>query len=249
MEGIDNQYGQMDFSLPHDVVQLPSKGILYKSKKKAVKVGYLTAADENILMGSTGNDLIMTLLRTKLYEPDLKPDELLNGDIEAILIFLRSTSFGPEYTVQMTDPKTDKKFETTILLDSLELISPETEPDENGLFSTTLPKSKFAIKLKPLTYRDRTEIDRMTESYPAGRIAPIVTWRLQKQIVEVNGDRDSGKIAQIIETLPIMDSKYIRGFMQKNEPRLNLSREVTAPSGERITAQINFGPEFFRPFF
>ena len=27
------QYGQMDFNLPHDVVELPSKGIFYKTKK------------------------------------------------------------------------------------------------------------------------------------------------------------------------------------------------------------------------
>jgi hypothetical protein len=49
MENDASQYGQMDFNLPHDVVQLPSRGLFYKSKKKSVKVGYLTASDENIL--------------------------------------------------------------------------------------------------------------------------------------------------------------------------------------------------------
>ena len=43
-------YGQENFTLPHDVVQLPSQGIFYKNKKKSIKVGYLTASDENILM-------------------------------------------------------------------------------------------------------------------------------------------------------------------------------------------------------
>ena len=41
--------GQQNFNLPHDVVPLPSGGEFYKSKKKSVKVGYLTAADENII--------------------------------------------------------------------------------------------------------------------------------------------------------------------------------------------------------
>ena len=41
--------GQAEFNLPHDVIQLPTRGKFYKSKKKAIKVGYLTAADENIL--------------------------------------------------------------------------------------------------------------------------------------------------------------------------------------------------------
>ena len=35
--------GQAEFNLPHDVVSLPSEGVFYKSKKRSVKVGYLTA--------------------------------------------------------------------------------------------------------------------------------------------------------------------------------------------------------------
>ena len=52
---MDNQvrdYGQSNFSLPHDVVPLPSQGVFYKNKKKSIKVGYLTANDENILMAA-----------------------------------------------------------------------------------------------------------------------------------------------------------------------------------------------------
>jgi hypothetical protein len=244
-----SEYGQVDFNLPHDVVQLPSKGIFYKNKKKSVKVGYLTAADENLLLGSNSSDLIMNLLRAKLYEPGLKPDELLNGDIEAILIFLRNTSFGPEYNVIVTDPKDNKKFETTILLDELRLVTPEVEPDENGVFTTTLPKSNFVVKLRPLTYKERNEIDVMIEKYPSGRVAPSVTWKLEKQVVEINGVTDFVTIAQTINSLPIADSKYIRTFLSRNEPRLDLTKEVICPSKERVTVQINFGPEFFRPFF
>ena len=98
---MDNQskdYGQENFTLPHDVVQLPSQGVFYKNKKKAIKVGYLTASDENILMGGA-NDLTMSLLRAKIYEPDIKVEELIEGDVEAILIFLRNTAFGPEMTI------------------------------------------------------------------------------------------------------------------------------------------------------
>ena len=29
-----------------------------------------------------------------MYEHDLRPEELLDGDVEAILIFLRNSSFG-----------------------------------------------------------------------------------------------------------------------------------------------------------
>ena len=95
MENQEIEYGQQNFTLPHDVVPLPSGGIFYKNKKKSIKVGYLTAHDENILMGG-GNDMTTTLLRSKIYEPDLKVEDMLEGDVEAVLIFLRNTVFGPE---------------------------------------------------------------------------------------------------------------------------------------------------------
>ncbi len=110
-----NGYGQMDFNLPHDVVSLPSGGKYYISKKKSVKVGYLTAADENTLLNMNPNktikeSIVLPLLRNKLYESDIRPEDLLDGDIEALLIFLRNTSFGPEYVVSVTDPQTNKEF-------------------------------------------------------------------------------------------------------------------------------------------
>ena len=80
-------YGQSNFSLPHDVVPLPSQGAFYKNKKKSIKVGYLTANDENILMAA-GNDMTQTLLRSKIYEPDIRIEDLMEGDVEALLIFL-----------------------------------------------------------------------------------------------------------------------------------------------------------------
>jgi hypothetical protein len=52
-----------------------------------------------------------------------------------------------------------------------------------------------------------------------------------------------------VEAMPIMDSKFIRGYMVENEPRLDLNREIIAPSGEKVNVSIAFGVEFFRPFF
>ena len=122
-------YGQQDFSLPHDIVKLPSEGKFYKSKKKSIKVGYLTAADENVIMSSSVEDMVMTLIRSKVYEPDLRPDDMLNGDIEAVLMFLRNTAFGPEYKLQVIDPQSGKKFPSTLMLDELDFKKGEIEPD------------------------------------------------------------------------------------------------------------------------
>jgi hypothetical protein len=244
--------GTDNFNLPHDVVPLPSGGIFYKNKKKSVKVGYLTAADENLILGGLSNpnvNVVMSLIRAKLYEHDVKPEELLEGDVEAILIYLRNTSFGPEYTLSLSDPATNNKFETTIILDELNIIKPKSQPDENGHFVVKLPRSEAQVKLKPLTYGEILEIDKMVENYPANLVAPRVTWKLMKQIVEINGETDKEKVSQMVNNLPIMDSKFIKNFIKENEPSLDLKRTVRAPSGELVTFEITFGVDFFRPFF
>ena len=246
------QYAQQNFSLPHDVVKLPSGGVFYKSKKKAIKVGYLTAADENLLMaGSTiGNDsIIMALLRNKVYESDIRPEELLQGDIQAILIFLRNTAFGPEYEFTITDPDTGKNFNSVISLEELFLKQTDVQPNDDGTISATLPKSGIAVKLKPLSFGELNELDKMAESYPQGRVIPKQTWKLQKMVVEMNGNTDKSYIVQNIETLPISDAKFIRKFVDDNEPGLNLNNKIIAPSGKEVNVDIAFGVDFFRPFF
>ena len=241
------EHGQSNFSLPHDVVPLPTNGFFYKNKKKAIKVGYLTANDENILMAG-GTDMTQTLLRSKIYEPDLRIEDLLEGDVEAILIFLRNTAFGPEMELNLVDPITKKPFKGVVRLDELEIIKGQL-PSEDGTFITMLPKSQTTVKLKPMTYGEILDVQKMAESYPQGRTAPKVTWRLNKQIVEINGVTDRSEISKFIDQMPIADSKYIRKFMDENEPKLDLTRTVMAPSGEKLTVNVGFGVDFFRPFF
>ena len=244
-------YGQLNFNLPHDIVPLPSQGIFYKSKKKSIKVGYLTASDENLLISNNNNgtNMIINLLRNKIYEPDIKPDELLEGDIEAILIFLRNTAFGPEYTINLIDPKNEKPFKVDIMIDELNIKQAKEKPNEDGVFTTTLPKTNTVVKLRPLTYGENVELDRLAEQYPIGRVVPKITWRLNKMIQEINGDTDKGNIAMFVENLPIADSKYIRNFIKENQPSLDLTKSAIAPSGERVTFDVTFGADFFRPFF
>ena len=247
MDNQSKEYGQQNFTLPHDMVPLPSQGVFYKNRKKTIKVGYLTASDENILMGG-GNDVTMNLLRSKIYEPDIRIEEFLEGDIEAILVFLRNTAFGPEITLNLIDSSTKKPFQTTVMLDEMNVINGQ-QPNEDGTFVTLLPKSQTIIKLKPMSYGEILDIQKMVETYPQGRVAPKITWRLNKEIIEVNGTTDKGEIAKFVEQMPIADSKFIRQFMDENEPRLDMKRIVMTPSGEKLTINVGFGVDFFRPFF
>ena len=132
--------------------------------------------------------------------------------------------------------------------DELDIIKGQ-QPSDDGTFITTLPKSQTTVKLKPMSYGEILDVQKMSDSYPQGRTAPKVTWRLNKQILEINGVTDRSEISKFIDQMPIADSKYIRKFMDENEPKLDLTRTVIAPSGEKLTVNVGFGVDFFRPFF
>jgi hypothetical protein len=244
-------YGQIDFNLPHDVVPLPSKGIFYKNKKQSLKIGYLTAQDENILLSTTirSQGVVKTLLKNKIYEPDMLVDELLECDIQAILIFLRNTSFGSDYIFKLKDPQTGREFEKTILLEELNIIPPKYQPNPEGLFEFITPRAGHKVLMRLMNMSDLETLDKLSEGYPEGMTVPIVTKRLEMQIVEMDGSRDKEKISMQIQNMPIVDSKYLRTEIQLCEPKLDLKRIVTAPSGEKVDVNIAFGAEFFRPFF
>ena len=112
----DNLRPDTETMLPYDMVTLPSEGMFYKNKKKAVKVTYLNASDENLLasqsLQGTG-ELVNQLIAKKILDKDIQINDMPECDKQAILVFLRNTAFGTDYTVQLTDPKTGEKFETT----------------------------------------------------------------------------------------------------------------------------------------
>ena len=116
---------KIDPTIAYDVVELPTKGIYYPNKKKSVRVSYLTASDENILSSPTlinNGTVIEELLKRKVLDKDLPIEDMVEEDRQAILIFLRNTAFGSEYTLTTYDPKTDKEFSTVINLETLKLM-------------------------------------------------------------------------------------------------------------------------------
>lgn len=245
------QYGQMDFNLPHDIVSLPTKGIFYKPKKESLKVGYLTASDENLLMSPNvfKDGIVYNLLKNKIYEPGFDVNQLLDVDVQAILIFLRNTSFGSDYEIELVDPANGKPFKIDYVFDSVDYKDSINKPNSDGFFTFVTSVSKKNLKLKLINLGEQRELEKIQESYPKGMIAPIVTKKLEKHIVEVDGLKDRGEIAKFIANLPIKDSKEIQKFILDCEPRLDLLRTVTAPSGEEVSFQLSFGVDFFRPFF
>ena len=243
---------RIDPTIQYDVVELPSRGIHYTSNKKSLRVAYLTASDENILSAQNliqNNTVIDELLKRKILDRDFIVDEIADEDKQAVLIFLRSTAFGPEYTFYLNDTKTDKEFTAVVDLSEISFREFKLEPDANGEFKYVMPKSNIEITFKFLTPKQQKEIDEIEKSWNGNGVPPIVTKQLEMMIKTVAGNKDMMNIRNFIEKLPIKDSQDFRKFIKENKPSLDLKREVNTPSGDKIQVEIGFGVEFFRPFY
>lgn len=242
----------IDPTISYDVVELPSRGILYTSKIAAVKVAYLTAADENILTSPNlvaSGTVIDELLKRKILNKEIPISELTLEDKQAILIFLRNTAFGSELKMMITDPKTEERFEHVVDLSELTYKEFTLKEDSNGHYPYFMEKSKKHITFKFLTQKDEEELDLISKNWNGIGNAPIITKRLEKLIKSVDGNPDPMNIRNFIETLPIVDSQEFRKYINKTKPGVDLTQHVTAPSGEKVTFNIDFGVEFFRPFY
>jgi len=243
---------RIDPTIAYDVVELPTKGIYYKNKKKSVRVAYLTAADENILSSqnliATGK-VVDELLKRKIVDKDLPIDEIVEEDRQAILIFLRNTAFGSEYTLTTTDPKTNVSFSVNIDLSELKVKDFTLVEDVNGEYSFYMEKSKSNITFQFLSLKQEKEIDEIKKSWNGVGVAPIITKQLEFMIKSVGGNKEQMAIRGFIESMPIKDSQDFRKYVEENKPGLDLTQTATTPSGDTIQIQIGFGVEFFRPFY
>lgn len=239
-------------SIAYDVVELPSKGIYYPNKKKSVRVAYLTANDENILSSTTlinNGKVVDELLRRKILDRELNVDDIVEEDRQAVLIFLRNTAFGSEYSVSAIDPKTKERFETVIDLSELSVKDFKLIEDSNGEYKFFMEKSKVTITFNFLTKKQENEIEEIKKSWNGIGVAPVVTKQLEFMIKSVEGNRDPMNIRNFIETLPIKDSQEFRKFVLDNKPGIDLTKEIVTPSGEKTKVEVGFGVEFFRPFY
>lgn len=243
---------RIDPTIAYDVVELPSRGIHYASKKKSFKVAYLTAADENILVSPNlinTSSIIPELLKRKILDRDITFEEIVEEDKEAVLIFLRNTAFGSDYNMTITDPKTNLPFNQVIDLSVIKIKPFDLVADSNGEYPFFLPKTKADITFKFLTQAQEDELTKIKTSWNGQGVAPVVTKRLEMMIKSIAGNRDIMQIHNLIENMPIKDSQDFRKFINETKPGLDLTQTVTTPSGENIQINIGFGVEFFRSFY
>ena len=162
----ETMFNDADSTAQYDVIQLPSNGQCYKNKMDRVPVAYLTAYDENIITSPNlykDGLVIDFMLKNKIVNKDINPDELVSGDVDAIILFLRATSYGPEFPIVVTDPETGEQIDSVVDLTTLKPKEFTLIGDENGWFEFETPVKKDKIKFRYLTRKHEKQLQKINE--------------------------------------------------------------------------------------
>jgi hypothetical protein len=257
--GTQPQFQQeTSYPFPTEVISLPSKGLCYPEghplAKGEITIKLMTAKEEDIL---TSTNLIRKgihidkLLESIIIEKGVKPEDLLIGDKNAVLVSSRVLAFGPEYEVTVNDPVENEPVPVTIDLAQIKIKEIDySKLNRKNEYEFILPISKTPIKFKLLTHGDELAINKDIEAYEKTlKQSNEITTRYRRIIVEVDGNRDLGFISNFVSNrLLAGDSKGLRKAIAEVTPDLDLKFDYESPfTGEKEALRIPFGVDFFYP--
>jgi len=257
-----NTENPLSFVTPTEFVELPSKGKFYHEEhplhnEETVEIKYMTAKDEDILTSQTlikKGIVIDRLLKNLLIDKRIKPEDLLIGDKNAMVVAARATGYGELYETRVTCPACLNAENHEFLLSDLKSIPYEeniekyniTVTDKNT-FIVTLPKSNTSVELKLLTGHEEIKLAKLTERKRKNKLAEsFLTDQFRSYIVSVNGDTNS--VGQFIDIMPASDSRYLRSLYEEICPNVDLKQTFTCSVCDfEGPVGVPFTADFFWP--
>ena len=242
---------------PKETIDLPSGGKLYPEgsplRSGKVDIYYMTAKHEDIL---TSTNLIQKgividkLMEALIATPGVKPDDLLVGDLNAVMVAARILAYGKEYPIELGCGSCRTRFDHTVDLSTLNMIEPDVA-SQNQEYEITLPTG-VKVTFKLLTRANEKEIENEVTALKKvnNAIESDSTTRLKYLITAVNGNRDRKVIREFAESMIIRDVRALREMYKKVSPDVNFDLEVVCPNCDiTIKARMPFGANFFWPDF
>ena len=243
---------ETQFNLPTEVIDLPSKGLLYPEghplAEGKVEIKYMTAKEEDILTnqnyiknGTVIDKLIQSLVVTKFNY-----DDLLVGDKNAIMIAARILAYGSSYDV------TYDGIEQTIDLSELnnKEIDESLFTDRNNEFSFTLPHTKNDITFRLLTGHDEKKIEAELKGLKkiSKTTSAEVTTRLIRTLKSVNGSSELKDIREFVNNYFLAkDVREFRKHYASITPDVDMDVNVVKSDGEDEVIKLPIELNFFWP--
>jgi hypothetical protein len=238
-----------EFKFPTEEVELPSKGLLYPEghplKSGKIEIKYMTAKEEDILSNQSyiqKGVVLDKLLESVIINKEIKLNDLLIGDKNAVLIATRILGYGKNYSFTYNGERKDidlteldnKPFDESYVIDG------------KNEFAFTLPHSNTPITFKVLDGHDEDKIE--TELKGLRKLqkdnVPELTTRLKHIITSVNGEEDKKSIREFVDGyLLARDSRALREHINQVQPDVDMT--VTLDGGEEVSVPL--GLNFFWP--
>jgi len=258
-----------DYKFPTEVVELPSKGLIYPKDNPLssgkVEMKYMTAKEEDILTtqsyikdGSVLDRLFQSLIVSNGEGVPIKYVDLVTGDKNAIMIAARILGYGKDYEVEITDPFTDKKQKDVIDLTQFENNeydgSKQVELHRNE-FEFILPKSNRKITFMAMTESKERKVKHQIEEIKKQNrkvkdlTSRDLTTRLKNMILSVDDESEQRVINNFVDNeLFAVDSQSLRAYINEVVPDINMTYEfISEETGERRDMLLPMDVSFFWP--
>lgn len=242
-----------------EAVPLPSRGVIYNNESlqgtETLEIKPMTAKEEDILTSRAyikNGTVISKLIKSCLVDKSINPDDLISGDRNALLIALRITGYGADYSLELSCPECTKSSSQTFDLSSLEIKRLQINPVENGsnIFEIQLPVTKKNVKVKFLNGHDEREMMIINERKKKNgfNTESSVTDRLSRSILSIENITDKNKINLFVQHMPARDSLALRRFLDEYEPGVEMKSHMVCPHcHEESEVELPIGPTFFWP--
>jgi hypothetical protein len=238
-----------EFKFPTEEVELPSKGLIYSKDNPLssgkVEVKYMTAKEEDILSNQSfiqKGVVLEKLLQSVIINKDIKLDDLIVGDKNALLIATRILGYGKDYDVEVKGQNYTLDMST---LENKEFDESEFEAGKNE-FSFTTPATGTVLTYQLATGKLEKQIDRELAGLKKinKENSSELTTRLKYLITSVDGNEEKKEIREFVDNRFLArDSRAFRDHIASTQPDVNLS--YILDNGEEVTIPI--GLNFFWP--
>jgi len=243
------------FKFPTEVVELPSKGLIYPKDNPLssgkIEMKYMTAREEDILTNQNyiSKGIVLDKLLESLIVSKVNYKDIVVGDKNALLIASRVLGYGKDYTFRAISSQGGVKEFTVDLTTLKDKNLSKKDLKEVGVneFEFTLPTINKLVTFKLLTHGDEVAIEReisgQNKIKPGSN--PEVSTRLKYLILSIEGDTDKKTIREFVDNQFLAkDSRSLREEIRRVSPDVDL--KYTGEDGEEdITIPINLN--FFWP--
>lgn len=233
---------------PTEIVELPSKGLLYAEdsplRSGTIEMKYMTAKEEDILTNQNyiqKGTVIDKLLQSLIVDKNVKYNELLVGDKNALLVAARILGYGKDYEFTYLGEKVN-----------VDLSAVQNKPlDESKIkdgkneFEFVTPATGDTLTFKLLTHGDELSVQREIDGLKKinKESSAELSTRLKYMILAVNGD-DKAVRPYVDNQFLARDSRDFRKYVNEIQPDVDLK---FYPDGAEEGVDIPIGITFLWP--